>query len=142
MMKTTIRYQASLVLLVLLFHVSVLFSAVSGQCTFCPDGSEPPHPQLVIEELDLPCGFLARRASSLSIDDTNPGICAEYAGLATMCGCPQPDDACTLCENTRQVPNKGLSIGPNACDQLELEGSIQSSTSWSLCPSWRATYGK
>ena len=136
------RLSASSFLFVWLCHVTFLSTAVVGQCNFCEDGSEPPNPNLVIEDFGLPCGTLAARAKSISIDDTDPGICAEYAMLGLMCGCPPPDDACTLCEDKSEITQKGLSIGSDKCEDLALEGSIQSSQYWSLCPAWRASYGK
>lgn len=126
----------------LLCCLAFLASTVVSQCTLCPDGSDPPKPDFIIEDFDLSCGVLAEQARSISVDDTNPGICAEYAVLGLMCGCPALDDACTLCENNNEVPDKDLSIGPNSCYELDFEGTIQSSQQWSLCPAWRASYGK
>lgn len=122
--------------------MAFLSSTVGGQCNFCSDGSDPPNPDLIIEDFNLPCGTLAARARSISIDDTDPGICAEYAVLGLMCGCPTRDDSCTLCEDNNEVPEKDFGIGRNVCKELALEGSIQSAQAWNLCPAWRATYGE
>lgn len=141
-MKYPCRYPASSFLLLLLCRVTFLSSVVFGQCLFCQDGSEPPNPDFVTKDFNLPCGILALRARSISADATDPDICAEYAMLGLMCGCPAPDNACTLCEDKTEVPEKDLSIGQNACEELALEGSLQSSQEWSLCPAWRASYGE
>ena len=141
-MKSLCRLPAPSYVILWLCHVAFLSSKVVGQCNFCLDGSAPPNPDYVIEDFNLPCGTLAAQARSVSIDDTDPGICAEFAVLGLMCGCPAQNDSCTLCEDRNEVLDEGLSIGQNACKELALEGSIQSSLAWELCPVWRASYGE
>lgn len=142
MIKSACRFPASSFLSLLLSQTVFLSSTVSGQCTFCQDGSATPNPEFVIKDFNLPCGILEARAKSIAIDDTNPDICAEYTMLGLMCGCPAPENACTLCEDSNEIPDKGLNVGKYVCRELDWEGNLQSSEDWSLCPAWRASFGK
>ncbi len=136
---------------IVLSHVVLFFSlTASGQCTLCYDGSDPPHPDLVLPDFDdLSCGTLATRAAVISKssgdDDNDDELCKEYALLGLMCGCPAPEQACTLCEDASPVPNVNkedlMMIGQYVCKELEWEGNLQSSVDWNLCPAWRASFG-
>ena len=103
-------------------HIALLFLLLAttyipalAACTVCRDGSPVP---LTNKPIHLPspydsvhtCGALDVLAPLvLTLDSTE---CQILQNLGTICGCPIPEEACTLCseQSQQQLANPGTPV--------------------------------
>lgn len=73
-------------------------------CSVCRDGSPITRPDRQLDLGTLPvesCADLELFSSLLDVSSTE---CSGLQSLGTLCGCPEPENPCTLCPNGEKVP--------------------------------------
>ena len=87
---------------------SLLSSTANAACSVCLDGSfvQFPDKEFEVEGIPVPnCGALDAAAGIL---EEGSDDCKGAQAMGTFCGCPIPENACTLCPSGARVPEDSL----------------------------------
>lgn len=84
--------------------------ALAQTCSVCKDGQSVPLPEKGINVEGIPinnCGTLDTTAALLPADSD---FCVSIQSIGTLCGCPIPESACSLCHDESSVTNPQLEL--------------------------------
>jgi len=84
-----------------------------ARCSLCPSGEIPSSPDKQLNVSDLPfhdCTDL-EGAVAMYLEE-GAGLCTDIQSFGTYCGCPRPEDSCSLCRDGSNVslPQKPLAF--------------------------------
>jgi len=117
------------------------------QCPFCSDGillTDEQRDVEVIENGDT-CGFLEQLALVLGEETPANPTCADFRGISIACGCPEPENACSLCEDDDMtsgfLPDKQIGPRQATCSFLADVSIKAFDDTDEICRNTQATFG-
>jgi hypothetical protein len=91
------------------------FKSTRGQCNFCLDGSAITKPDYFVG-LKIP--FVLNTCKDINdalffaieAVGSEAGLCREAQKLGALCGCPVPENACSICEGSQTITKPQQSL--------------------------------